>query len=71
VRRRMLIIETFARGCEPRYRPAATPLVIRFLPSFSEPNCHHDAALQWVSLACIPVKAFWRALDQAVFAESG
>ncbi len=26
---RMLIIETFARGCEPRYRPAAVPLVIR------------------------------------------
>ena len=26
---RMLIIETFARGCEPKYRPAAAPLVIR------------------------------------------
>src|SRR2546423_15501570 len=26
---RMLIIETFARGCEPRYRPATAPLVIR------------------------------------------
>src|SRR4029077_15286105 len=26
---RMLIIETFARGCEPRYRPAAAPLMIR------------------------------------------
>ena len=26
---RMLIIETFARGCEPRYRPATTPPVIR------------------------------------------
>jgi hypothetical protein len=26
---RMLIIETFARGCEPNYRPAAAPLVIR------------------------------------------
>jgi hypothetical protein len=26
---RMLIIETFARGCEPRSRPAAAPLVIR------------------------------------------
>ncbi len=25
----MLIIETFARGCEPRYRPATAPLVIR------------------------------------------
>ena len=25
---RMLIIETFARGCEPRYRPAAAPLMI-------------------------------------------
>ena len=26
---RMLIIETFARGCEPNYRPAVEPLVIR------------------------------------------
>ena len=26
---RMFIIETFARGCEPNYRPAAAPLVIR------------------------------------------
>jgi len=26
---RMLIIETFARGCEPKYRPATAPLVIR------------------------------------------
>ena len=26
---RMLIIETFARGCEPRYRPATAPLVTR------------------------------------------
>jgi len=26
---RMLIIETFARGCEPNYRPATAPLVIR------------------------------------------
>ena len=26
---RMLIIETFARGCEPRYRPATAPLAIR------------------------------------------
>jgi hypothetical protein len=26
---RMLIIETFARGCEPRYRPATAPLVIQ------------------------------------------
>ena len=26
---RMLIVETFARGCEPRYRPATAPLVIR------------------------------------------
>jgi Putative transposase len=25
----MLIIETFKRGCEPRYRPATAPLVIR------------------------------------------
>jgi hypothetical protein len=25
----MLIIETFARGCEPRYRRATTPLAIR------------------------------------------
>ncbi len=26
---RMLIIETFARGCEPGYRPATTPPIIR------------------------------------------
>lgn len=26
---RMIIIETFQRGCSPRYRPAATPTVIR------------------------------------------
>jgi hypothetical protein len=26
---RLLIIETFARGCEPNYRPATAPLVIR------------------------------------------
>jgi hypothetical protein len=26
---RMLIIETFARRCEPNYRPATAPLVIR------------------------------------------
>ena len=26
---RMLIIETFARGCEPKYRPATASLVIR------------------------------------------
>jgi hypothetical protein len=26
---RMLIIETFARGCEPKYRPATAPLEIR------------------------------------------
>jgi len=26
---RMMIIETFARGCEPKYRPTPTPAVIR------------------------------------------
>jgi hypothetical protein len=26
---RMLIIETFARGCEPKYRPATAPLAVR------------------------------------------
>jgi hypothetical protein len=26
---RLLIIETFARGCEPNYRPATAPLVIK------------------------------------------
>jgi hypothetical protein len=26
---RMLIIETFARGCQPNYRPATTPFIIR------------------------------------------
>ena len=26
---RMLIVETFARGCEPKYRPATAPFVIR------------------------------------------
>src|ERR1700730_5261323 len=26
---RLLVIETFARGCEPNYRPATAPLVIR------------------------------------------
>jgi putative transposase/transposase-like zinc-binding protein len=26
---RMLVIETFARGCQPKYRPASTPPVIR------------------------------------------
>ena len=26
---RMIIIETFARGCQPKYRPATAPLVIR------------------------------------------
>ena len=26
---RMVIIETFQRGCSPRYRPAASPIVIR------------------------------------------
>jgi hypothetical protein len=26
---RMLIIETFAPGCEPKYRPTAAPRVIR------------------------------------------
>jgi hypothetical protein len=25
----MVIIETFQRGCSPRYRPAASPIVIR------------------------------------------
>ena len=28
-RGRLLIIETFARGCEPNYRPATAPLVIK------------------------------------------
>ena len=26
---RMLIIETFARGCEPQHRPSPAPLVVR------------------------------------------
>ncbi|MBI1869127.1 MAG: transposase [Methylocystis sp.] len=47
---RMLIIETFARGCEPKYRPAAARLVIRILRLSPSGPSHSNRAYSLFSL---------------------